>query len=332
MPHVVFQKILAFSRHMDLAEYAKPLSQLELAADFMRARMLVPDMTFDAFLERYKEIAGMEDPKEVIKRVLPKVKKDVEGGFSDTDRQEFVLAYLELVEECDTAKVPVPMTFEQFATLPDLRQAQAAGVFTLPALAKAKRKKEAVVEVVSTLPGTRAVLTEPSGEMQRGVVVEASLAQIVPPLPEHPTPPIVEPVVFQADSGEMFLDTMRAQLTPSEDPPPRPHVNPDGTPMPIVQSRRLNIPKHEAERIIQVERAGLELGVVPPNEAAYTYRCDFGDYVALFMVMNARPIWVDAVLAMTADTTVVLCSLPPRKNLLGSIHAGIPDPLAVSHI
>ena len=154
--------------------------------------------------------------------------------------------------------------------------------------------------------------------------------------------------MFQADSGELFLDVMRSQLTPSTDQPARPHVQPDGTPLPIVQSRRLNVPKHEAERIIQVERAGLELGVVPMGEAAYTYRCDFGDYTALFEVINARPVYVDANLVMTADYSVILESLPPRQNLIGmyefsyadqvyrvnvgSMHAGIPEPLAVSMI
>jgi len=331
---------------MDCAEYGKSRGQLELAAEFMWARLLVPGMTLDAFLARYAEIAGMESPKDVIKRVLPPMKKDKEGGLLETSRQEFVVAYLNLIDECDAAGVAVPLTFEQFVTLPDVQQSQADGLFTLAPGIKAKRKKVTVVAVVSTLEGTRCVLTEESGPLHRGVVVAATEEPIIPSLPDQP--PILEPVVFQADSGELFLDVMRAQLTPNADPPPRPHLQPDGTPKPIVQSRRLNIPRHEAERIIQVERAKLALVVVPMGEPAYMYRCDFGDYAALFQVINAQPVYVDANLVMTADNNVILDSLPPRSNLLGmyefsyadqiyrvnvsSMHAGVPEPLAVSQV
>lgn len=312
--------------------------KIELMVHYLWLRQLCPELPFETFLDKYEKVAdydadNLKHPADSIKKWLPAksaaTPPDV-ATYSKADVVELLTVYVDMIRAAEAVGKPIPMTLNAFLSSPKILEAFRAGAFASeePAAKKAKGK-QVMLAPVPTTPGERCILTEESQRQHRGTFVAADSATNL----AH----------FQADSGELFTNVMLSALRKSNDPVRRSPIDSNGAALPTIAEEKLYIPKVDYERILQLQATRMMVGVVPENMPVYTYKKEFGPYVAIIEVVNSAPLYIDSRLVQASNENEVVYEVQPRDNLLGvyeyvtdsgvytlrvvSPHAGVPQAL-----
>jgi len=275
---------------------------------------LCPELSFETFLDRYALVANFDEdnlkhPADAIKKLLPKKSAQSTSDtvtFNPDEVRDLMMVYIEMIREAELANTPIKLSFARFLSLPKIREASKNGDFTTKKEEKPKKSQQQKLPltIAPTEVGQRCVLTTESARQHRGTLAAVST--------EHKV------ADFKADSGELFTSVMLSSLQASNDAMRRGVKNSQGEQLSVLQQGKLTIPKIEYERIAQVQATKQMLGTVPEHSPAYSYLYSFGEYSALIEVVNAAPIYIDARLVMTADTSDSVFEIAPRDNILGS--------------
>lgn len=296
--------------------YSKPAKQIELLAQYLWVRQIVPTLSIEAFLDGFAKVADADtenckEPLAALNAILPRRKpKDQPTAqtFSVEQHLTALTTYTETLRYLDTVQQPVPMTFADFIRTPAVQEKLLDGSF-VKRDAQAVKPKEVVPPPTSA--GSRCIYTDETGREQRGRTLGVDLDS--------------ETAEFEADSGELFLNVSLTRLTVSTDPPPRKALNQFGEQAEKIATQTVQISPDWWANYTAWVGTKLAIPSVPEGEELHVFRQQVGEHLYAMVGIRNHPVPViDARLvleepAVTQEPVVpeIVCELQPRQHVLG---------------
>ena len=328
MPNDVPSLLSEFYKRPNCQAYAKPAKQIDLLADYLWFRQVLPTLTLEAFLEGYARVADADtqnckQPAVALATALPRRKPKDQPTFQVFSVEQHLTAltaYTEGLRYLDTVQQPAPFSFYDFIQKPGTQAKLRDGSF-LPKKQETVKPKEVVPP--PTTDNSRCIYTDQNGREQRGHTVSVDLTK--------------EMAVFEADSGELFLDVPLTKLTVCTDPPPRKNVDENGQPAANTVTKSVKITQAWWARYLDWLGTKSLVGTVDEGKAIQGWAKPISDNLTVAIeILNHVPPVIDARLVLEPETDdgepVVVVELEPRANVLGEYRFPYKDTLYVFKI
>jgi hypothetical protein len=338
-PELTYALLKAFEKQPGCDAYSSDSNRIRLLSEYIWLRRLAPELTFEAFLQRYESVADFDDenckhPDAALKRYCPRSRAAADKAnlpqWSANEVVDILVLYVDMCREADAQNIEVPMNLAEYLAMDG--EPYKRGEVTKPerptaARGPAHRQTRGVIrrEPAPADPNTGLVPTNnplrPTQAQQRVIY-------------EHPVQRgrqikgVVERIItegdhtyvdFVSDEGERTEACSIKNFVVCDEVPPAPPA--------ALERKKIWVLQNQWPGVQQALRMQQPMANVDLGSPIYQFSDSFSNgSVAHVVIRNGETgPYVDPSLGNPDEPDAILVELPPRSELLGEYRFQTPE-------